>query len=144
MSVICYVTYEDSPVDYFYEHGMKGTRATIFDIETNEPVIIFDYHATDEIMYWFYFEIAEHLRETDGWIKYMMPWAREDSEFAIATHVRPKAVWINVQPELIARFNDFFNIRATLLETGAAEVPDRTYVSGREMAVYEQDGTRRA
>jgi len=144
MSVICYVRYEDSPVDYFPEHGMKGTRATIYDIETDEPVIIMDYYPTDEVMYWLYFEVAEHLRTTDGWMKYMMPWSREDTEFAIATHVRPKAVWINVEPELVARFNDFFKIREELLDSGINTIPDRTYVSGAEMAVYEQDGTRKS
>lgn len=143
MSVICYARYEDSPVDYFEEHGMKGTRCTVFDKETDEAIIVMDYYPTDEVMYWLYFEVAPRLRDTDEWMKYLMPWAREDSDFAIATHVRPKAVWINCQPELVARFNDFFKIREQLLDSGL-QTPDRTYVSGHEMAVYEQDGTKKS
>lgn len=143
MSAIAYVEYSDSPIDYFPEYGMKGKRATIYDAETDEAVIVFDYYPTDEIMYWFYFEIAEPLRKTDEWVKYMLPTSFADPASVFANHVRPKAVWTGVGPDLVAIFEKFFGVRNTIRETGF-EIPTRTYVAGSEMAVYEQDGTRKS
>ena len=144
MSVIAYTEYEESPVAYFEDESKKATRCTIRKIDTNEIVIIFDFYPTEEVMYWLSIEVSPQYRDTDEWLQYLHPLSYADPALIVANHLRPKAALVNCSPDVVTRLEGLFNIRSQILQDMGKVLPDKLFVSGATMGVYDSNNEQLA